>query len=254
MSINNAKTTKQPFSTYNRPQSHQSTARQNLSSVAKKTAAAKSVKVGQTSLKASESSNNVHNTSHDDSVVSSAASSSVPSGRDRDSLSPSTISPAVSKTNINLSMASSALFMSSSTSLARLNGANGAAGFMNGAEDDFLFQIGRRGRAHSEFMNPQAVCATADTIYITDSSNQKIEAFSHNGEYKFTLGAPTNHNSSNSSIHNTSFTATAATAKIIRRPIGIDSNCKGKILCVDYELKVCFIIINFFLYDNMSNY
>ncbi len=33
-------------------------------------------------------------------------------------------------------------------------------------EDDFLFQIGSRGRNQAEFLNPQAVCATNDYIYI----------------------------------------------------------------------------------------
>jgi hypothetical protein len=90
----------------------------------------------------------------------------------------------------------------------------------NKKEDDFLFQIGRRGRAVSEFMNPQAVCANSEFIYVTDSNNQKIEAFGHNGEYKFSLGW--NNASGNGKI---------------RRPIGIDCKSDGKILVVDYEFK-----------------
>jgi hypothetical protein len=90
----------------------------------------------------------------------------------------------------------------------------------NKKEDDFLFQIGRRGRAVSEFMNPQAVCATGEYIYVTDSNNQKIEAFGHNGEYKFSLG----------------WNGTNVASKI-RRPIGIDCKADGKILVVDYEFK-----------------
>lgn len=143
--------------------------------------------------------------SHDDSVMSSAQSVL------SDSLS-SPISPALSKTNI------SSYLMNDLS--------NNGSSKQEGLEDDFLFQIGRRGRAHSEFMNPQAVCATAEYIYVTDSNNQKIEAFSHNGEYKFTMGS-------------------SPTAKIIRRPIGIDSNLEGKILCVDYEYKVNIFAISY---------
>jgi hypothetical protein len=86
-------------------------------------------------------------------------------------------------------------------------------------EDDFLFKIGVRGRGNAEFMNPQAVCATNDYIYVTDSNNQKIDVFSHNGEFKFSLGSANNN------------------SKIIKRPIGIDSTLDGKILVVDYEYK-----------------
>jgi hypothetical protein len=88
-------------------------------------------------------------------------------------------------------------------------------------EDDFLFQIGRRGRGTSEFMNPQAVCATSDSIYVTDSNNQKIEAFAHNGEYKFTLGG----------------SLLKDGPQKVKRPIGVDSTSDGKILVVDYEFK-----------------
>lgn len=55
-------------------------------------------------------------------------------------------------------------------------------------EDDFLFHIGSRGRNAAEFLNPQAVCATNDFIYISDSNNQKVDVFGHNGDFKFTLG------------------------------------------------------------------
>jgi len=87
-------------------------------------------------------------------------------------------------------------------------------------EDDFLFQIGSRGRNNAEFLNPQAVCATNDFIYISDSNNQKVDVFAHNGEFKFSLAG---------NLHSTS--------KIIRRPIGIDSTFEKKILVVDYEFK-----------------
>jgi hypothetical protein len=45
-----------------------------------------------------------------------------------------------------------------------------------------------KGRQNAEFLNPQAVCATNDFIFISDSNNQKVDVFAHNGEYKFTLG------------------------------------------------------------------
>ena len=134
------------------------------------------------------------NSNNDDSLMSSAHSIL------SDSLS-SPLSPALSKINIS--------------NIENFNDLTDGK-----KEDDFLFQIGRRGRAFSEFMNPQAVCATSEHIYVTDSNNQKIEAFAHNGEFKFSLGLnSTNLNSK------------------IRRPIGIDCKSDGKILVVDYELK-----------------
>ena len=45
-----------------------------------------------------------------------------------------------------------------------------------------------KGRNNAEFLNPQAVCATNDFIYISDSNNQKVDVFAHNGEFKFSLG------------------------------------------------------------------
>ena len=88
-------------------------------------------------------------------------------------------------------------------------------------EDDFLFQIGQRGRHPSEFMNPQAVCATNDSIYVTDSNNQKIDVFSHSGEFKFSMSTQSGSSGS----------------KIVKRPCGIVSAPDRKILVVDYEFK-----------------
>jgi len=51
-------------------------------------------------------------------------------------------------------------------------------------QDDFVFQIGKHGRGKAEFMNPQAICATHNRIYISDSNNQKIDVFTLSGEYK----------------------------------------------------------------------
>lgn len=140
------------------------------------------------------------NTNNDDSMMSSAPSIV------SDSLS-SPISPALSKTNIsNLINFNELMLLNNDGQV---------------YEDDFLYQIGRRGRGSSEFMNPQAVCATNDNIYVTDSNNQKIDVFSHNGDYKFTLGA----------------NVSGTQAKIVRRPIGIDATVDGRILVVDYECK-----------------
>lgn len=71
------------------------------------------------------------------------------------------------------------------------------------------------GRNQAEFLNPQAVCATNDFIYISDSNNQKVDVFAHSGEYKFSLGGNLQ-----------------STAKILRRPIGIDSTSDNRILVV----------------------
>jgi hypothetical protein len=139
--------------------------------------------------------NTTTSSNHEDSLMSSAHSMI-----GSDSLS-QPLSPALSKVNIS--------------NIENFNDLT-----ENKKEDDFLFQIGRRGRAVSEFMNPQAVCANSEFIYVTDSNNQKIEAFGHNGEYKFSLGW--NSASGNSKI---------------RRPIGIDCTSDGKILVVDYEFK-----------------
>ena len=87
-------------------------------------------------------------------------------------------------------------------------------------QDDFLFKIGSHGRGAAEFMNPQAVCANEHYIYITDSNNQKIDVFTHDGEYKFSLGSNLPSNS-----------------RGIRRPIGITTGVGQKILVVDYEHK-----------------
>ena len=38
------------------------------------------------------------------------------------------------------------------------------------------------------------MCATTDFIYISDSNNQKIDVFSHSGEFKFNLGSNKNAN------------------------------------------------------------
>jgi hypothetical protein len=135
---------------------------------------------------------------NEDSLMSSAHSMA---GSDSNSAMSNPLSPALSKINIS--------------NIENFNDLT-----ENKKEDDFLFQIGRRGRAVSEFMNPQAVCATGEYIYVTDSNNQKIEAFGHNGEYKFSLGW----NGMN-------------VGSKIRRPIGIDCKTDGKILVVDYEFK-----------------
>jgi DNA-binding beta-propeller fold protein YncE len=96
------------------------------------------------------------------------------------------------------------------------NNANNSS--INHVQDDFLFQIGKHGRGKAEFMNPQAVCATHNRIYISDSNNQKIDVFSLNGEYKSSFD-------------------TNAGVKIMRRPVGIDWHSNGNILVVDYEYK-----------------
>jgi hypothetical protein len=96
--------------------------------------------------------------------------------------------------------------------------------FMNNTNnirrDDYLFRIGTRGRGIAEFLNPQAVCATDQFIYITDSNNQKIDVFNHAGDYKFSLGS-----------------SLAFNSKTIRRPCGIVATSDSKILVVDYEYK-----------------
>jgi len=97
---------------------------------------------------------------------------------------------------------------------------NGLISSRSFKEDDFLFQIGSRGRGNAEFLNPQAVCATNDFIYISDSNNQKVDVFAHNGEYRFSLAG-----------------SLQSTNRVLRRPIGIDSTADRKILVVDYEFK-----------------
>ncbi len=57
-------------------------------------------------------------------------------------------------------------------------------------------------------------------FHISDSNNQKVDVFAHNGEFKFSLGGNLQ-----------------STAKILRRPIGIDSTSDNRILVVDYEFK-----------------
>ncbi|RNA06035.1 tripartite motif-containing 2-like isoform X1, partial [Brachionus plicatilis] len=116
------------------------------------------------------------------------------------------------------SVLSDSLSNPTSPRLSKLNLANFSE--LNKEEDDFLFQIGQRGRHSSEFMNPQAVCATNDSIYVTDSNNQKIDVFSHGGEFKFSMT-----------------TTGASNTKIVKRPCGIVSGPGKKILVVDYELK-----------------
>ncbi|CAF0704326.1 unnamed protein product [Brachionus calyciflorus] len=139
-------------------------------------------------IKKSESKSNLPS-SNDNSIISSAHSNL------SDSLSDPT-SPRLSKSNIQ-----------------NLNE------IFNKEEDDFLFQIGRRGRSVSEFMNPQAVCATSESIYVTDSNNQKIDVFSHSGEFKFSME-----------------TQISSNLKLVKRPCGIVSGL-DKILVVDYEFK-----------------
>ena len=88
--------------------------------------------------------------------------------------------------------------------------------------DDFLFRIGERGRGPGQFQNPQAICVTDALIFVTDSCNQKIDAFDHTGEFKYTLGA---------------------NSRMIRRPVGIarlessPASSATKLAVVDYEYK-----------------
>lgn len=135
-------------------------------------------------------------------------------------LSDSLASPASSSTSSTCTEAPAPL---SPTASAHVSSGNNLESFndLTQKEDDFLFQIGRHGRNQSEFLNPQAVCATNDYIFVTDSNNQKVEAFAHNGEYKFSLG----------------WSSVNSRPNQLRRPIGIDSKSDGKILVVDYELK-----------------
>lgn len=86
-----------------------------------------------------------------------------------------------------------------------------------------LLKIGSHGRGIREFLNPQSVCLGTELIYITDSSNQKIEAFNYNGDYQMSLG----HNARPGD-------------RVIRRPIGIAQtkiDDSEKILASDYENK-----------------
>lgn len=117
------------------------------------------------------------------------------------------------------SVMSDSLSNPTSPRLSKLNLANFTDALND--EDDFLFQIGQRGRHSSEFMNPQAVCATNDSIYVTDSNNQKIDVFTHSGEYKFSMNTQ----------------CASSNSKIVKRPCGIVSGLDKKILVVDYELK-----------------
>ena len=54
---------------------------------------------------------------------------------------------------------------------------------------EFDYNLTKKGRNNSEFLNPQAVCSTTEYIYVSDSNNQKIDVFTHGGEYKFSLGS-----------------------------------------------------------------
>ena len=98
-----------------------------------------------------------------------------------------------------------------------------------------------KGRNCAEFLNPQAICATAEFIYISDSNNQKIDVFSHSGEYKFNLGSNIllfiSSNNLNYIIIFKIQDSLPNTSRVIRRPIGIESTQDKKILVVDYEYK-----------------
>jgi DNA-binding beta-propeller fold protein YncE len=90
----------------------------------------------------------------------------------------------------------------------------------------FLYSIGERGRGKGQFMNPQAVCSlTTSTenklLFATDSNNQKIDAFDHDGTFQF------------------SFTTGASLmSRIIRRPVGICCNSNNdKVYVTDYEYR-----------------
>ena len=80
---------------------------------------------------------------------------------------------------------------------------------------------GSHGRGVGEFLNPQSVCLTSKQVFISDSSNQKVDVFNYNGDFKFSLA-------SNIRITN----------RIIRRPIAIVCTLDGeKIMVSDYESK-----------------
>lgn len=88
----------------------------------------------------------------------------------------------------------------------------------------FSLLIGSHGRGSGEFLNPQSVCLTEHLIYITDSSNQKIDVFDYNCDFKFSFSSKNR--------------------ATIRRPIGIVASLDGeKMLVSDYEGK-CVNVFN----------
>jgi hypothetical protein len=71
------------------------------------------------------------------------------------------------------------------------------------------------------------VCLKNDLVYVSDSSIQKIDVFTNNGEFKFSLGSNVRANN-----------------RAIRRPIGIVATLdEEKILVSDYEGK-CVNVFN----------
>ena len=58
-----------------------------------------------------------------------------------------------------------------------------------GPEGDYLFTIGKRGRAKGEFMGPLGIGVdNAGLVYVADKDNHRVQVFDRDGAYKFDLG------------------------------------------------------------------
>ena len=57
-----------------------------------------------------------------------------------------------------------------------------------GPEGDYLFTIGKRGRANGEFMGPLGIeVDSTGLIYVADKDNHRVQVFDRNGKHKFSF-------------------------------------------------------------------